>query len=157
VERLRREQNEVAQATGRAKNPTERAGLVERGKELKHMLVGNERNLEEKERDLKKRLSRIPNFTHPDAPIGHSEDDSKVLRTWGTPRAFDFKPRDHVEIGKALDLIDFEAGGKVAGHGFYFLKNEGALLDLALQNFAMQTLIRRGFTPIVTPDLARNK
>ena len=74
----------------------------------------------------------------------------------GTPRKFDFKPKDHVELGKELDLIDFETAGKVSGSGFYFLKNDAVLLDLALQQLALKNLIEAGFTPIVTPDLARN-
>ena len=69
---------------------------------------------------------------------------------------FDFKVKDHVELGKTLDLIDFETAGKVSGTGFYFLKNDAVLLDLALQQFALGKLISAGFTPIVTPDLARN-
>ncbi len=95
-------------------------------------------------------------MTHPEAPIGQTEDANKTIRTWGEPRKFEFTPKDHVEIGKALDLIDFEAGAKVSGHGFYFLKNDAALLDLALQQFAMRKLISEGFTPVITPDLARN-
>ena len=59
----------------------------------------------------------MPNITHPDAPIGLTEDESREIRKVGIPRAFDFKPKDHVELGKALDLIDFETGGKVAGTG----------------------------------------
>jgi seryl-tRNA synthetase len=98
----------------------------------------------------------LPNYTHPDAPIGRDEESSREIRRVGAPRKFDFEPKDHVELGTSLDLIDFEAGGKVTGNGFYFLKNEGALLDLALQQFAMQHLVKRGFRPIVTPDLARN-
>src|SRR4029077_13998323 len=78
-------------------------------------------------------------------------------RKVGTPRAFDFQPRDHVALGKALDLIDFETGGKVSGAGFYYLKNDAVLLDLALQQFALRKLIDAGFTPVVTPDLARNQ
>jgi seryl-tRNA synthetase len=100
---------------------------------------------------------RIPNLTHPDAPIGQTEESNAELRRVGTPRTFDFTPRDHVEIGKALDLIDFEAGAKVSGHGFYFLRNDAVLLDLALQSYALEVLIRRGFTPITTPDLARDR
>ena len=80
---------------------------------------------------------------------------SNELRKVGTPRTFDFTPKDHVAIGKALDLIDFEAGAKVSGHGFYFLKNDAVLLDLALQQFAMRSWSQAGFTPIITPDLAR--
>src|SRR5206468_1938353 len=98
---------------------------------------GLDERLRQLDAELKQKLGRIPNLTHPDAPIGQTEDDSRELRKVGTPRAFDFKPRDHVEIGKALDLIDFEAGGKVTGQGFYFLKNDAVLLDLALQQFAM--------------------
>jgi seryl-tRNA synthetase len=101
-------------------------------------------------------MMRIPNLTHPDAPIGLTEDDSREVRRAGTPRTFDFQPKDHVQLGKDLDLIDFETGGKVTGTGFYFLKNDAVLLDLALQQFAIRKLIEAGFTPITTPDLARN-
>ena len=69
---------------------------------------------------------------------------SQELRKVGTPRTFDFTPKDHVEIGKELDLIDFESGAKVTGHGFYFLKNDAVLLDLALQQFAMRKLVGQG-------------
>jgi seryl-tRNA synthetase len=156
VEEVRRRQNEVAQATGKEKDPAKRSELVAEGKRLKAEVGQSEEILKSLDGELKDRDSRIPNLTHPDAPVGQTEGDNRELRKVGTPRAFDFTPKDHVEIGKALDLIDFEAGGKVAGHGFYFLKNDGALLDLALQQFALGVLIRRGFTPVVTPDLARN-
>jgi len=105
---------------------------------------------------MNQRLRRIPNLTHPDAPIGQTEDASRELRKIGTPRAFEFKPKDHVVLGKDLDLIDFETAGKVSGNGFYFLKNDLVLVDLALQQFALKKLIAAGFIPIVTPDLARN-
>src|SRR5439155_1661320 len=72
------------------------------------------------------------------------------------PRKFDFKPLDHVELAEKLELIDFEGGAKVAGHGFYFLKNEAVLLELALQRYALDLLIAEGFTPTITPDMARN-
>ena len=70
---------------------------------------------------------------------------------------FDFKPLDHVELGEKLDLVDFEGGARVAGHGFYFLKNEAVLLELALQRYALDVLLAEGFTPMTTPDLARNE
>jgi seryl-tRNA synthetase len=156
VEDLRRRQNEVAQATGKEKDPARRGELVAEGKRLKAEAAAGEEQLKQLEGEVKARLGRIPNMTHPDAPVGASEDLSRELRKVGTPRAFDFPPRDHVALGKALDLIDFEAGGKVTGHGFYFLKNDAVLLDLALQQFALRKLAARGFRPIVTPDLARN-
>jgi seryl-tRNA synthetase len=156
VEETRRRQNEVAQATGKEKDPARRAALIDEGKRLKAEVAENEETLRALGETVSRRLARVPNMTHPDAPVGRTEDANKVVRTWGEPRKFDFPARDHVEIGRALDLIDFEAGAKVSGHGFYFLKNEGALLDLALQQFAIQALIREGFTPVITPDLARN-
>lgn len=155
VESTRRRQNEVAQAVGKEKDQARRAELVAEGKGLKEAVGQNEESLRRVDAEIKQKLGRVPNLTHPDAPSGQTEDQSKELRREGVPKPFDFTPKDHVEIGKALNLIDFEAGGKVSGHGFYFLKNDAVLLDLALQQFALNTLVKYGFTPIVTPDLAR--
>ncbi|WP_165250506.1 serine--tRNA ligase [Paludisphaera soli] len=156
VEDVRRRQNEVAQSTGKEKDPARRAELIEAGKRLKSDVAEHEEQLRSLDDEIKQRLRRIPNLTHPDAPVGKTEGDSKELRKVGTPRAFDFPVKDHVALGKDLDLIDFETGGKVAGSGFYFLKNDAVLLDLALQQFTLRKLIGRGFIPITTPDLARN-
>jgi len=156
VEEIRRRQNEVAQATGREREPAKRSALIEEGKRLKSEVADQEERLRRLDAELTQRLRRIPNLTHPDAPLGLKEDDSREIRRVGTPRTFNFKPKDHVELGKDLDLIDFETAGKVTGNGFYFLKNDAVLLDLALQQFAVRKLIDAGFTPIITPDLARN-
>jgi len=91
---------------------------------------------------------------HPDVPVG-GEEDFRELRRIGEPARFDFAPRDHLEIGAALDLLDFEAGAKVAGQKFYYLKNQAVFLELALQRFALERLVAEGFTPFATPDLAR--
>ncbi len=155
VENVRRRQNEVAQATGKEKDVEKRNELVAEGKRLKGDVGINEERLKTLEVELKSRVGRIPNMTHPDAPVGATEDLSVELRKVGTPRVFDFKPRDHVDLGRSLDLIDFEAGGKVSGNGFYFLKHDAVLLEMALQHFAIRTLVSRGFTPVITPDLAR--
>jgi seryl-tRNA synthetase len=155
VEATRRRQNEVAQATGKEKDAEKRNALVAEGKALKTDVSTREERLKSLDADIKAKLARVPNLTHPDAPIGQTDEDNKEVRKVGTPRPFDFKPKDHVELGKSLDLIDFEAGAKVSGNGFYFLKNDAVLLDLALQQFAVTTLMKHGFAPIVTPDLAR--
>ena len=155
VEELRRRQNEVAQSTGKEKDPAKRSELVTEGKGLKTTASEKEETLRALEAELKDRLGRVPHMTHPDAPVGSGDDANVELRIVGTPRTFSFKPKDHLEIGRALDLIDFETGGKVSGSGFYFLKNDAVMLDLALQQFAMQKLARAGFTPVITPDLAR--
>ena len=156
VEEIRRRQNEIAQATGKERDQEKRSSLIDVGKALKTQVAEEEEKLRRLEGELNLRLRRIPNLTHPDAPLGRTEDDSREIRKSGIPRQFDFKPKDHVELGKDLDLIDFETAGKVSGSGFYFLKNDAVLLDLALQQLALRKLIEAGFTPIVTPDLARN-
>ena len=97
----------------------------------------------------------VPNMTHPDVPSGETDAENRELRVVGKPPAFGFPPLDHVELAAKHDLIDFEAGAKVAGQKFYFLKNELVLVEQALVRFALDLLRRRGFTLFQTPDLAR--
>jgi seryl-tRNA synthetase len=152
---LRHEQKESSSLIPKTKDAAEKQRLIARGKELRGLIsdVEAERRLvEEKLRDVQ---SLIPNLSHPDAPVG-GEDASRTVRTWGEPKKFDFKPLDHVELAAKHDLIDFEAGARVAGSGFYFLKNEAALLELALVQYAAQKAIAKGFTLHTTPDLARD-
>src|SRR5262249_53913791 len=111
-----------------------------------------EEQLKRDEAELYAVLKTIPNLTHKDVPLGN---DNKVLRKWGELRKFDFAAKDHVALAEALQLVDFEAGASVAGQKFYYLKNEAVLLELALVQYAMQTLIGEGYTPIITPDVAR--
>jgi seryl-tRNA synthetase len=83
------------------------------------------------------------------------EDDAKELRRVGAPAQLGFAPKDHLQLAAALDLADFDGGARVAGQKFYFLKNEAVLLELGLQRYALDLLLAEGFTPYVTPDLAR--
>jgi seryl-tRNA synthetase len=155
MQTIQQRQNEVAKLTGKEKDPARRQELVAEGKSLKEKVAGFESRVKEVEADLRAALMVIPNMTHPDAPVGTTAEDNKVLRRWGEPRKFDFTARDHVALAEALDLVDFEAGSSVAGQKFYFLKNEGVLLELALVQYAMGVLLRAGYTPVITPDVAR--
>ncbi len=150
----RQRQNEIAQAIPKEKSPEARQALIEQGKTLKQTVPIIEARLKEIEADVRTALMSIPNMTHPDAPLGE-ESNSKAVRTWGTIPKFDFKPLDHVALSEKHDLIDLEGGARVAGHGFYFLKNEAVLLELALTQFAVQKLIHHGFTLHTTPDMAK--
>ena len=97
-------------------------------------------------------------FPHPDAPVGVGDEANvELFRGRALPAQFDFPVRDHLELAEKLDLVDLEAGARVAGHGFYFLKNEAVLLELALQRYALDVIMRDGFIPTTTPDLARNE
>ena len=153
---IQQRQNEVAKATGKEKDPAKRQELVAEGKALKEKVAGLEQQEKQVDAELLAALKLIPNMTNPAAPVG-GENDYKVVNQWGTPRQFDFKPLDHVAICEKLDLADFEAGASVAGAKFYFLKNEAVLLELGLVQYAMQQLIQAGFTPVITPDLARQE
>jgi len=135
----------------------ERPALVQEVGGLKTKIAELEARQESVEKELRDEQSKIPNLTHPDSPIGPDEAANKELRRWGDVPKFDFKPRDHVAIGEALGLTDFDAGTKVTGSNFYFLKNEAVLLELALARFALETLQREGFTLHETPDMAKMK
>ncbi len=155
LETTRAEANASAKAMQGKMEPDERQRRIEHGRALKVRVAELEKDTEVLQLELDAAVRQLPNMTHPDTPIGHTDDDHKVLHTWGTPRAFDFAPLDHVDLAEKLDLIDFEAGARVAGQKFYFLKNEMVLLDLALQRFAVDRAMAHGFKPVITPDLAR--
>lgn len=155
-EELNRLANEVSRTIGKAKDEAERNARKEEGKALREQKAAADQQLAEIMEELDAIHSAIPNMTHPDAPIGVDDKDNLELMRGATPiREFDFQPLDHVELAQKLDLIDFEAGARVAGAGFYFLKNEAVLLDMALQMYAMSILVKEGFTPMSTPDLAK--
>jgi seryl-tRNA synthetase len=99
----------------------------------------------------------IPNYTHPEVPVGKLDADNLQIKTWGNPTAFDFIPKDHVELGQSLDLIDFDTATRVSGAKFYYLKNEAVLLELALERYALDILRSHGFTLTITPDIAKEE
>ncbi|AWM41898.1 Serine--tRNA ligase [Gemmata obscuriglobus] len=146
--------NEISKKFPTAKTAEEKQALKDQGAAVDKEVGVIDAELKIVKDDLTLNLLQIPNMTHPAAPVG-GEDANKVVAQFGEPRAFDFKPKDHVDLCEALDLADFEAGTKVAGQKFYFLKNEAALLEIALVQYAMQTAVKAGYTPIITPDLAR--
>jgi len=96
-------------------------------------------------------------MAHPDAPVGKEDKDNLEVKRVGEPTAFDFEPKDHVQLGQDLDIIDFDAGTKVSGTKFYYLKNEGVFLELGLVRYALDILARKGFTPFITPDVAKTE
>lgn len=155
-EDLNRQANEISKTIGKAKDEAERNARKEEGKNLRARKAEIDQQLVGICDELDAIHSAIPNMTHPDAPIGVDDKANLELMRGATPiPKFDFQPLDHVELGQKLDLIDFEAGARVAGAGFYFLKNEAVLMDLALQMYAMSILVQDGFTPMSTPDLAK--
>ena len=157
LETLRAARNANADRMKARLAPDERARLIDEGKRLKETIAELEKRHEQTERKLTEEALKLPNMSHPDAPVGEGEAGNRQLRAWGTVPSFTFAHRDHVEIGQSLDLVDFETGAKVAGQKFYYLKNEAVILELSLVRYAMDVLLREGFTPFVTPDVAREE
>jgi seryl-tRNA synthetase len=131
--------------------------------ELKKLKTSKEKEekisskLEKIENELRELILKIPNMTHPDVVISSNEEDNPVLETYKKPTRFDFQPRDHLELAEKLDLIDFERAAKISGNKFYYLKNDLAILEFALIQYALEIAIKHGYTPFSTPDLARQE
>lgn len=133
----------------------EKPQMIEQGRTLNHEISLLEEKLRVLDDAYQEALLTIPNQLAHDTPLGADDTENLVLRTHLVPRTFDFKPLDHVELGKSLDLIDFDSGAKVTGAKFYFLKNDAVMLELALKLFAMKTAAEFGYTQLITPDLAK--
>ncbi|MDD5693159.1 MAG: serine--tRNA ligase [Patescibacteria group bacterium] len=128
--------------------------LLSKNKEKEETLSKTLSEIENQYFDL---LMQIPNLTHPKVKISDNEDDNPVIENKFKPTKFTFTPKDHVSLAEKLDLIDFERASKITGAKFFFLKNEAALLELALTQYAFQIAIKHGFIPFVTPDLAKKE
>lgn len=152
---LQQKQNELSKAIPKEKDKDRKQTLIEEGRKLRDQVAGQEERLKQAEAELRDAVAHIPNMTHPDAPVGTDAAANRVIKSWGEKPKFDFKPKDHIALAESHDLVDFEAGSSVTGQKFYFLKKEAVLLELALVNYAMQTAMAAGYTPIITPDLAR--
>ncbi|KAL5724241.1 serine--tRNA ligase [Ranunculus cassubicifolius] len=155
VERLRGERNAVANKMKGKLESSERQKLIEEGKNLKDVLATLEEELVQLSEKLQQEAQCIPNTTHPDVPVG-GEDCSTLRKTVGSPRDFGFSVKDHVQLGKDLDLFDFDAASEVSGSKFYYLKNEAVLLEMGLTNWAISQVMRKGFTPLITPEIVRS-
>ena len=130
---------------------------VEEGKKIKTKLAGLEKELEKTETDFTQALNSLPNLPSDGVPEGKSERDNVEVKKWGTPRKFDFPVRDHLDLGKSLGILDFETGAKVTGSQFYYLYRDGAMLELALVQYAMNKISKAGFIPVITPDMAKSR
>ena len=158
MEAVRQEMNANARSMKGPMPQEQRQEKIARGRALKQEVAALDARAAELKEQVDVAVRTLPNLTHPDTPAGATDDDHRELSKWGTPRDFaaeGFEAADHVVLGDRLDLIDFESGAHVAGQKFYFLRNEAVLLDLALQRYAVDLLMKHGFTPVVTPDLAR--
>jgi len=154
---LQQQRNANAAAMKGKMDASARTALIEEGKKLKDSIAAAEAELAAAEAEMDKEARKIPNMAHPDAPVGKEDKDNLEVKRVGAPTKFDFEPSDHVKLGQDLDIIDFDSGTKVSGVKFYYLKNEGVYLELGLVRYALDILQKKGFTPFITPDVAREE
>jgi seryl-tRNA synthetase len=151
----RRKTTDAVAALKKAGKPVEK--YIEKARKLDAQIVAIEKQVEKHKQNANHILMRLPNLLHESVPIGKDENDNAEVKVWGKPPKFDFNPKNHLEIAKGLALIDDERGAKVAGHGFFYLKGDLVLLDLALQRFAIDFMVKKGYQLIEPPFMLRRK
>ncbi|WP_320130574.1 serine--tRNA ligase [uncultured Sphaerochaeta sp.] len=156
-EALRAKRNENAQKMKAKLDNETRQALISEGKQVKEAIATLETQLTEIDKDFQDKAKGIPNYYNPKAPIGKEDKDSTAIKFVGTPPKFDFKALDHVQLGESLDLIDFDSATRVSGPKFYYLKNQAVILQMALERYAMDIVMKHGFTPFITPDIAKEE
>ena len=155
-ETLRAEQNALSKSVGAAKGD-EKAALLENAKSLADKVKAADAKRTQVEVEANALVMQLSNLLDPEAPIG-GEADFVTIEHVGTPRDFakdGFVARDHVELGKLLGAIDTERGAKVSGSRSYYLTGVGAMLEFALVNYAIQSALKAGFTPVIPPVLVK--
>lgn len=158
IQDLNRQANEVSKTIGQARTDEDREARKEQGRQLRQAKDAAQAEHDRLDVEILAIQAEIPNLSHPDAPVGADDQANREIRRgrW-EPRELEFAPQDHVQLCAQLDLLDLEGGARTTGHGFYFLRNEAALLELAFQRYAVELLMTDGFTPMITPDLARDE
>lgn len=157
VENLRSKRNETAQKMKQKLDNETRQLYIQEGKEIKEALAEKEARLTVLDEQFKKEVMTIPNYASPEAPIGKEDKDSLAIKFYGEPSRFSFKAKDHVQLGEELDILDFDKGAKVSGQKFYYIKNKAVILQMALERYAMDIVVKHGFTPFITPDVAKEE
>jgi seryl-tRNA synthetase len=156
VQELREQRNRVAKA---ASTPDEEARkkAIEEGTKIKVELEQKEHALSALQDELQTLLLSIPNPAKPDVKVGKNDTENDVIKTVKEPTTLSFTPKDHLELGELLDIIDVQRAAKVSGARFAYLKNEGVLLEFALVQYALEVLMKEGFTPVITPTLIKRE
>ncbi len=158
IEGAQAERKTISKQIGEAKQRGEEAEeQMAAVAELKQTIESGKAELEQVDADLQRVATALPNLPDPDAPDGMTEEDAVVLREEGERPNFDFEVRDHLEIGSDLGLIDMEAGARVSGSRFAYLKGDLVLLELALVRFALDLVREEGHEPVVPPVLVREE
>lgn len=156
VETMRAERNEVSKAIPQMKDAEKKKKIAEM-KKLGDRLEAATADMNTIFVQLQEKAALAPNPPHESVPEGKDDTENKAIKTVGKKPVFRFEPKDHVALGKLLDVIDAETGAEVSGARFYYLKNELVLLEFALVNWLLQKYVKKGFTPVTVPMLVKEK
>lgn len=156
LETKRARKNELSALIPKA-SKEERPALVEEAKQIRGEIEGLEPKLADAQRRFQDLMLRVPSLPRPEVPIGKGEEDNVEVRRVGTPRTFDFEPRDHVDLMSALEMVEFEGPRRFAGGRSYALVGDGALLEMAVLRLAVDTLIERGMKLVAPPVLVKER
>lgn len=155
VEKWRAERNEISKKIGET-GGEERTVLIKKMRERKDEMALKEEELKNFEDLVNELLLLTPNIPWSGTPVGSDESDNKEIKRVGELPKFDFEPRDHIELGKSLNIIDLDEGVKISGFRGYVLKNDGVLLHWAILMHAFKKITKRGFSPLLTPTIIKS-
>ena len=155
IEFLKTEQNRLSDEISKEVDSTRKGEQISKAQEIRDEVRKDDKVLRGLTQEFKRLILQIPNLPQDDVPTGKDESDNVVLKEVGKKPKFDFKPKDYSEIAEKLDLIDVKRAAKISGSRFGYLKNEGALLEFALLGLALNTLIPKGFVPVIPPVMIK--
>ena len=155
IEKLNAQKNDLNEEIKKTKNDADRKIIIERGKDVKDKILKIEPEFKKVCQKFDEFMVKVPTIPSDDTPVGKGGEDNVEILHWGEPKKFDFTPKDYIQLGKDLDIIDLEKGAKVAGYRGYFLKNDGATLVLAMMMYAINKMIQKGYRPFLPPTLVK--
>lgn len=152
VDDMRSQRNQLSSAPDGGK-PSQ--AQIDQVKQLKEQLTSREAELERIETEYNRLMLHVPNPPHESVPEGEDDTQNQAVRHWGDAPEFDSTPKDHLQLGEELDLIDMATAAQTSGARFFYLKNEAVLLEFALVQWIFMKLVNKGFVPIIPPQLVR--
>ena len=157
---LRQERNKISEEINKskkAKDEKKAKQLIKKAKEIPGKITKNEEKAKKLEEKIKEVMYQIPNMIHKSVPIGKDESENVEIKKIGKPKKFTFKVKNHIDIGEKLGILDFTTSAKTSGKGFYYLRGDLALLNMALMNFARDYMVKQGFEYVEPPLMIRKR
>ncbi|MGM5487618.1 MAG: serine--tRNA ligase [Nanobdellota archaeon] len=156
AQKLRHERNSITEEINKAKKAgTTVSDLIQKAKDIPQEIKDLEEKQKELEAEIRDYLFQIPNIIHESVPLGKDDSENVEIKTFGTPREFDFEVKNHAELAEGLGVADFETATEIAGKGFYILKGDLALLNMALINYARDYMVKQGYQYVEPPLMIR--